>query len=345
MSEAVSASASSPQTSGSSGSQAQGSAPAQAQQTTAQAAPSQGNPAESQGAQAPKVEAPPAKRYLESDADEALVKVKVDGVEQELSLKELKRLTSLERASQKRMQESAKAQKQFQQMMDALKNDPAQVMKQLGKDPDLWAEELLARKYELMQMSPEQRENLELKSRIEAQERAERESKRGVIDEIKKLSNKPPENLEKYSKEDLANYRDHLASVNAQAQEALQAEMIGAWEESKLPKHKTFGNWMAMEMLSHEKRTGEPLQAKDAAAKVKGDFLKFTRSILGGMDANAILEALGQELIQKVVDHKVQSVTTQAAQGFAPQSPAPAASEPQKKFMNEIEFRKWYKGG
>lgn len=344
MSETVSTSAPSAPSTGSVGQGTQSTSQAPAQQTATSIAPPTQSANQTPGAEASQKPEAPAKRYLEQDADEALVKVKVDGVEQELTVRELKRLSSLERASQKRMQESAKVQKQFQNMIDSLKNDPAQVLKQIGKDPDMWAEELLARKYELMQMSPEQRENVELKARIDAQERADRESKRGVIDEIKKLSDRVPENIEKYSKEDLANYRDHLVSVNRQAQQSLEQEMISAWQESKLPKHKTFGNWMAMEMMAHEKRTGEPLQAKDAAVKVKADFLKFTRSILSGMDASAILESLGQELVQKVIDHKIQSVTEQAAQGF--QSPAqPAVSEPKKPYMSEIEYRKWLKGG
>lgn len=344
MSETVSTSAPSAPSTGSVSQGTQSASPTQAQQTATSIAPPTQSAHQTPGAEASQKPEAPAKRYLEQDADEALVKVKVDGVEQELTVKELKRLSSLERASQKRMQESAKVQKQFQNMLDSLKNDPAQVLKQIGKDPDMWAEELLARKYELMQMSPEQRENVELKARIDAQERADRESKRGVIDEIKKLSDRVPENIEKYSKEDLANYRDHLVSVNRQAQQSLEQEMISAWQESKLPKHKTFGNWMAMEMMAHEKRTGEPLQAKDAAVKVKADFLKFTRSILSGMDASAILESLGQELVQKVIDHKIQGVTEQAAQGF--QSPAqPAVSEPKKPYMSEIEYRKWLKGG
>lgn len=356
MSEAITTSAPSAPTQGSSGQTAPASTPAAGQaQGPATSGNTQGfsggtgtaqgqaSAQEAAGAEKAQEQAP-TKRYLEADADEALVKVKIDGVEQELSVKELKRLNSLERASQKRMSDAAKQQKQFQQMIEQLKQDPAQVMKQFGKDPHSWAEELLARKYELAQMNPVERENLELKSRIEAQERMEMESKRSVIDEIKKLSDKVPENLEKYSKEDLSNYRDHLSSVNAQAQQALQQEMIGAWEETKLPKHKTWANWMAMEMMAHEKRTNEPLQAKDAALKVKADWLKFNQHIFKQMDATAIQEVLGKEIVQKLIDQRIQGVTDQAAQGFQKPSPAPAVSK-DKPYMTEQEYRAWLKQG
>jgi hypothetical protein len=350
MSETVTTAAPSSPAQGSSGGSSQGS------QTTSQspASPAQGSNAFGGGtaqgtSQATEKQAgetaentPPAKRYLEADHEEALVKVKIDGVEQELSIKELKRLSSLERASQKRMSEAAKQQKQFQQLMAKMQEDPAAVMKQFGKDPDSWAEELLARKYELAQMDPVQRENLELKSRIEAQERLDLQSKQSVINDIRKLSDKVPENLERYSKEDLANYRDHLVSVDTQAQQALQDEMIQAWEQTKLPKHKTWANWMAMEMMAHEKRTGEPLQAKDAALKVKADYQKFNRHLLGQMDASAIQEWLGKEIVQKLMDHRVQSVTGQVAQ---PQRTAPAqpASDSKKPYMTELEYRNWTK--
>lgn len=352
MSEAVTTSAPSAPSTGSSSGAAQTSAPTSGQsQGTSQptgngTAQGQASVQETQaGSQTPEI-TPPAKRYLEADADEALVKIKVDGQEREVSLKELKRLNSLEQASQRRLQEAAKQQKEFQRMVEIARQNPAEYLKQIGKDPDSWAEEILARKYEMAQLSPVERENLEMKSRIEAQERMELESKKSVIDEIKKLSDKVPENLEKYSKEDLANYRDHLNSVNVQAQQALQTEMISAWEETKLPKHKTWANWMAMEMMAHEKRTNEPLQAKDAAVKVKADWLKFNQHIFRQMDAQAIQEVLGKEIVQKLIDQRIQGVTDQATTGFQKQNAQPqAASDNQKPYMNETEYRAWLKQG
>lgn len=285
----------------------------------------------------------PAKRYLEADADDALVKVKIDGQEQEISVKELKRLSSLERASQKRMQDAAKIQREYQQMQERLANDPWELLAQAGKDPDALAEERLARKYELSQMNPVERENLELKQRLEAQQKADFESKRGVLDEIKKLGGQLPKDAEKFPKEQLQAYRDHLHSVEVQAKDSLQKEMIGAWEETGLPKHATWGNWMAMEMMSHEKRTGQPLSARDAAVKVKADFQKFSSTMFAQMDAKAIHDFVGKEVVQKLMDYKIQGVTDQAAQGFAKPSPTPVVSDPKKPYMTESEYRQWLK--
>lgn len=341
MSETASVSSASAPSSGGQVSQASQGAPAtQTQQASSQPSQSSQGQTTPQARETTKPEAP-QKRYLEADHEDALVKVKIDGQEQELTIKELKRLNSLEKASQKRMQEAALEAKRAKAFLQSLEQNPNEALERLlGERFDTLAEERLARKYELMQMSPEQRENLRLKSELEARQKAEFESKKSVIEEIKKLSDKVPENLEKYSREDLANYRDHLNSVNAQAQEALQNEMIGAWEETKLPKHRAWANWMAQEMIAHEKRTGEPLQAKEAAAKVKADWLKFNQQILGQMDAQAIHDFLGKEIVQRLIDHKIQGVTDQAAQGFQRQAPTQSASQEPKKYLNQAEWRK-----
>lgn len=350
MSEAVTTSAPSAPSQGSSSGTSQSQAPTSAP-GGANASPSgdgtaQGKAGAGEAGQAPAGAAvkdtAPAKRYLEPDHDQAFVKIKVDGQEREVTIAELKRLNSLEQASQRRLQEAAKKQKDFERLVEMSRQDPAQYLKQIGKDPDSWAEEILARKYELAQLSPVERENLEMKSRIEAQERMELESKKSLIDDIKKLGHEGDQDLTKFPKEHLANYRDHLATVNSQAQEALQKEMIQAWEETKLPKHKTWANWMAMEMMAHEKKTGQPLQAREAAVKVKADYKKFDQHIIGQMDAPAICDWLGDEIIRKIVDHRVMSATGQATQGLQKQSPAQAASEP-KKPMNETEYRAWLK--
>lgn len=285
-------------------------------------------------------EAKPQKRYLSETDEEALVRLKIEGKEQEIPLKELKRLSALDKVSTRRMQEAAKVQKQAQQIMEALEKDPAELFKMLGKDFDALAEERLAKKYEMMQMSPEQRRAMELEQQVQQMQAKDYESKKGVIEEIQKLSDQAPKNLEKYSKEDLIQYRDHLASVHQQAEQSLQQEIVQAWDETKLPKHKMWGTWMAMEMMNHQKRSGEPLQAKEAAAKVKKDWLSFNQQILGAMDGEGLHQALGNEIVRKIIDHNVQRATSQASFG-QPKSPvSQTASEQPKKQLNQLEWRR-----
>jgi hypothetical protein len=352
MSETVTTTTSSAPSAGSSGGTS-ASAPQTSGQSQSQSAPASGGMAQgqaaaqekSEGAQAAEKPQAPAKRYLEADAEEALVKIKVDGQEQEVTLKELKRLNSLEKASKSRMTEAQKIKQQWDQFQKGLQENPEQLLESVLKDRfDEIAEARLAKKFELSQMDPIQRENLELKQRIESQQRAELQSKQSVIDEIKTLGHSGNEDLTKFPKEALQQYRDHLQNVNQQAEQSLQQEMIQAWEQTGVPKHKTWGNWIALEMMNHQKRTGEPLQAKDAALKVKGDWLKFNQQILGQMDAEAIHNMLGAEIVQKLSDYTIQKATAQAPSGFQKPSPGPApAATGDKGYMTEAEYRAWIK--
>jgi hypothetical protein len=163
-----------------------------------------------------------------------------------------------------------------------------------------------------------------------------------VIDEIKSFSDNPPQGLERYSKEDLANYRDHLKSVHEQANSQLQQEIVQAWDQVGLPKDRRFGMMIAREMLLAEKSTGRPLQAKEAAAKVKADWISHTKSILGQMDANAILETLGKDVGEKVREALLQRASEKQTPAWASaKTPQSSGSEQPKKFMNQVEWRKY----
>jgi hypothetical protein len=342
MSETVTAGASTPATTASAPSAA---STTQTQTPTSQpqgfGAPAKGE-AQSQGEKAPETN-PQPKRYVDSPEEETFVKVKINGKEEEVSLKELKKAHGLEKAARQRMEEAAKVQKEYQksqQMLKAIQSGDQSVLEQLlGEKFDSLAEERLAKKYELAQMDPVQRENLELKQHLENQRRMEFESKRSVIEEIKQLSDKVPEGIERYSKEDLAQYRDHLANVHTQAQQSLQQELIQAWEQVGLPKDKRWGVMIAREMMMSENSETGPLQAAEAAAKVKGDWLNFNRHIYSQMDASAIQEALGKEVIEKLREYDIQKATGQGPAGLTQnQGPVTTASQP-KRYLNQMEYR------
>lgn len=339
MSDTVTAGASAP---------VSGTPSASANQTTqTSATPTPAMPTAQASSATPETKAPETpqttKRYVDGPEEETYVKVKINGKEEEVSLKELKKAHGLEKAARQRMEQAAKFQKEYekhQQMLQAIKNGDQTVLESLlGDKFDSLAEERLAKKYELAQMDPVQRENMELKERLEAQRRMEFESKRSVIDEIKQLSDKVPDGLEKYSKEDLLQYRDHLHNVHTQAQGALEQELIQAWEQTGLPKDKRWGIMIAREMMMSEKSETGPLQAAEAAAKVKGDWLNFNRQIFSQMDASAIQDALGKEVVEKLREYDIQRATGQTPIGLAQNTgPAQAASQP-KKYLNQTEYR------
>lgn len=255
-----------------------------------------------------------------------------------------KAIKDYERGIQAKFQESAKQAKAAQekeQILALFKSNPDEFAKRMGVDLDTMAEERLAKKYEVMQMSPEQRENMQLKQQMEQMRQQELGSKKGVIDEIKGLLGaEAPEGLEQYPKEELQAFLAHKQGEYNQLQSGIEKEFVDAWKETGLPRHKFFGAQMAFQMLNHQKRTGESLQAGEAAAKVKGDFLGAVKEIVSQMDPSGIQELLGKDVLEKIRQADIERVTGQAASSMQKSPAVPAASEQPKKQLNQFEWRK-----
>lgn len=99
----------------------------------------------------------------------------------------LTKQAQLAKMSNKRAQEAADLRKtdiqrnqEIQNFMEAIKEDPAAMLKQMGIDPKEFSEELLEKEVELMQMSESDRKIMELQNeladRVKAEENAKRES-------------------------------------------------------------------------------------------------------------------------------------------------------------------------
>jgi hypothetical protein len=307
--------------------------------TPSSTAPSNPNPA-AQGQTAPQTPAQAARELGDTDLD-ALVSVKINGQVQKIPLRDAIGDFQLKQRSHQKMTEAQKLQQQAQQIMQLAQSDPRQLFKMAGKDFEALAEETLAKKYELMQMDPVQRELLQAREELNAVKSREMQSKQSVIEEIKQYSDKLPQGLENHSKEDLLQYRDHLKNVHTQADQSLQNEIVQAWEESKLPKDKRWGVMIAREMLMSQKSPTGPLQAKEAAAKVKADWLSFNKDIFGQMDASAIHDLLGKDLMQKLREFDIQRVSDKQTPAWASANKTPTsnASAP-KEQLNQIEWRK-----
>lgn len=288
---------------------------------------------------------PAAPRKLGATDMDALVEVKIDGNVQEISLKEAIKLSQLERASRQKISEAQKSQQEAMRLMQLAKSDPERYMKEvMGVDPKAWAEERLAKEYELQQMSPEARRAMELEQEVNRFKTQDQKSKEPLLNELKNYMTEIPEGAENATREEIERFVQHKRAEFQAGQQALEQELIQAWEQGGLPKEKDFGVWMAQEMIAHKKRTRQDLAPAEAAGKVKARFVKSTKSILGKMDAQAIQDLLGNEIIEKLRAHDVERVSK-------PQTPPWASvgeqTSPQqgtaKKYMNEIEYRQWLK--
>jgi hypothetical protein len=291
----------------------------------------------------------------EQDLDAFIVQ-KINGKEERIKVRDALKGYGLDKTANQRMQEAAQARKQAQQLMHLMQTDFPKYCEVTGQDPNQFlrqqlssrkeiAEEILAKEYERQEMAKTNPDGLraqELEAELQRFKAQENQRKQPLISEIKKVvpESQLPKGLENASPEQLQQFLQVKQQEFSQGLDNLSQELLGAWEKVGLPKQKEFGQWMALVMADHQKRTGEPLQAEQAAVKVKNRFQSSTRSLLGQMDGNAISEFLGEEIVTKLREHAIEQVRSSGPQfGQENKSPAqPAASEP-KKYMNQTEWR------
>lgn len=254
-----------------------------------------------------------AKRLGEQDFD-SIVTVKINGETKEMPLREVIKLNQLENASHAKMQEAAKLMKQVQGVIHMAKTDPKAFLRETGMDPYDFAEATLAEKFKLMQMTPEQKQLLEYEQKVKHYEEKENELKK--------------------------NYEmAEMTRVEAQEMSRLDTEVGDAWKESGLPKTKYMFAQIAANMLSSSKQ-GKPLTAKEAAASVKAAFVSNTREVISQLDAEAIQEILGKDVLKKIRDWEVKRVTGKSAsQGNKSTGQKPASEKPTS-FKSQYEWRK-----
>lgn len=300
----------------------------------------------------------------EQDLD-AYIEHKVNGQTQRIKVRDALKGFGLDKAANQKMEQAANERRQMQQLNHLFKTDFNKWCEVTGTDRDQFlranlsqrkeiAEEILAKEYELQQMDPNQRKAMELEQQLKTMQSREMQQKQPLIDAIKEVvpADRLPKGLENATEAELKGFLQAKQQEFTQGVDQLSEEMLGAWEKVGLPKEKDFGSWMAQVMLDHDKRaaqhkkqTGEdlpPLQAEQAAVRVKERFLKSTQSLFSRMDAPAIQAALGEAIIQKLRDHDVGLASRQNDPNFGNNNRpggSPPASEP-KKQLNQIEWRK-----
>jgi len=252
-----------------------------------------------------------ARLAAEEDMDK-VVQVTIDGQPQQLTVRELARLTSLEKASQARFKEAAEREKKLMKMWEDMNEDPEKVLRKLNKNPDEWAESYLKKKIEEMQMSPEQREYKKQQEEFQRQ-KAEFE-----------------------------------AQATARLREEIDTEMTNAFSAAKLPKSPFLAARMAgliAQSIENAKKTGEqPLTYQEAANRVKIWYQNSFKETFSQMDPNGILDFLGPEAVQKVraaLVNQVSKGTVPTANSARPALKAQATQvkpKPTKK-MTEREWR------
>jgi hypothetical protein len=268
------------------------------------------------GGQAPVANQPTKaelRELAEGDLD-ALVTIKVNGQTRKVSVKEALKQAELGVGAQQRMEAAAKERKEAQRLAHLAKTDPDKYLQEMGHDPDQYAERRLVSKYEKMAMTPEQREHLETKERLNNYEKQEQQSKQTMLGELKQYLNDIPEGMEKASKEEIFGQLQRAKQVYSDQLKHIEKDFIEAWQATGLPKLPIFGQWTAslMHASQVQKNSGQreqALQAGEAAAIVKENFIKSVTEITGQMNAEAVSQLLGPETMKKLREFDVQRVT------------------------------------
>lgn len=312
-------------------------------------------------------DAQPAPRELGDGDMDAIVRLKINGEEKKMPLREAIKLSQLENASQERLRQAAEERKKieaerqqtraeierYKKLEKMLETDVEGFFRETGKNFDDLAEAHLAKKFDLAMMTPDQRRAheaeqraLEVQKQLDQYRQIEQSSKAEVLTGIKDiLGDKVPAGLENASKEQLNQYLSQLQQGMNQHRETIQKEFIESWDQTGLPKHPWFMAQAVSLMLRSQKNGGEVLKTAEAADIVKRDFGKFVSEVAGQMDAKAIRELIGEAGLAKLKEDEIERVTQQRASQIAKnQSPgATSASgrrETHAKVYNQAEYRK-----
>lgn len=274
------------------------------------------------------------KMSQESEYDE----VKIGSVSGKVPKQIAEAIKNLERGFQSKAQKAA----QMEKLVGLAQSNPKEFWKTTGQDPYEFAENLLAEKYEMMQMSPEQRRLKELEARVKEQDDRETSSKNQILNELKKYG-EIPQGAEKASKEELLQYLRHQENQYSNEMKSLDQQIGEAFRDSGLFPDKYVIAKVAFEMSSALKR-GKNLTAKEAVARVNQDFFGGVKNLFQNMDVKRIHEVLGDDFLEKLRKYDLEQVTASAAsrlgQNQFGQAKQASSQEPKKKYLNEIEWRK-----
>lgn len=239
-------------------------------------------------------------------------KIKVDGVEEEWSPEELKKFAQIGRAKEKRFEESAKVRKEAEAKLERLKNNPWEVLKELGLDPRKVSEEFLGQQLE---------EELLAKDPVK---KAQRDKDR-ELEELRK---------EKLEREE-ARQQAEFEALKTKHIEQLDNDLDRALSTTELPK--TPGVIRRVAKYLHDALAdGEDMTVEEAVALVEQDYSDEVSQLFGS--AKNPKRYLPSELAKKLMDEHLSQV--KSAPKYSQDHAQQQNNEPQTKYISSSEWMK-----
>lgn len=233
-------------------------------------------------------------------------RVKVDDAEMEVDEAELIKGYSRAKAAHRRFEEASSMRKEVEGFLTALKQNPIAVLQDpsLGLDFRKIAEDYLYDQIKREEMSPEQRKIQEYERKL-AEMQAERER------------------FERESTEQKITEEQH-----AYAQK-IEAEFTEALESSGLPKTTETVRRMAY-LKRRALDAGYDMPATDLVVEVRESYLEEQRSVLGGLEGDALLSAIDEDILYKIRAAELARLrrgTETASEGKAASKGAPSGKK------------------
>ena len=247
--------------------------------------------------------------------------VKEGGEEFEVTEEELLRGFQRGRASTRKFEAAAKQRKEIEQLLGAMRNPKTlpKVLKQLGVDPDEFAESYVQQRLAEESMPEEERRAKQL-----AREREEFERQRKEFQE----------------KQDQLK----LTAAQKREMEAYEAEFTRVLDTSGLPATQDTIAGIAT-VMKRALEAGEDLSADDAAAIYREQIESNTQSIVRSMSPSQLERLLGQEALDKLRKHDVGRVRTAQATRPKAKVKKQTSDSSERYRVGEKSFKEIFGGG
>lgn len=274
-------------------------------------------------AQAPEAQAP-QKQYVDPESLEKFIKVKVDGQEIEMPLKEAVRIQSLESASWKRLHEATKKSKELERKAKEFEEmDPREYLKRRGIDPKEFSAKELEQAVEEMNLSESERELRDLRKQMAEIKNREETQKKKQEEELR--TKQEQEEFQKYQRE-------------------FDESFTKALTNSGLPKHPFFARQAASimeEALQHD----IDLTPEEAVVMMKRRTFDLIPSLLEALDDESFEGVVGKKNLERARKKMLAKVSAKddALDGSEPKRKASTSSGDEPAFFkSQSEYRKFY---
>lgn len=244
-------------------------------------------------------------------------KLKANGVEVEHTLEEVLKLASLGKGADSKFQEAAKARKQAEQFMSALKSDPISILTNpnLGIDFKKIAEEYLFNQIQAESLSPEERRQREMES------------------ELEKYRNKDKEEMTKREREQALQAEQHYA-------EHYDRIITDGLSKSGLPKTQHTVKMTAY-YLSKALDAGLDVDVTDVLPLVKQDYMNQIAELFGSSDADTLMALLGDQGVNKIRKRDLERLRGDNQPAPKPKENTSSSSSSKDEKMNTEKFREY----